>query len=215
VEEPVNDGSIGPVGDPEGFSPAPEPVAEPPVWRPAFERERRRRRALLRRLAALLGTGTLAFTFTTWLLLRHESRAPRLVSPVLATPATGAAKDSPPAAEESAESGALREARSQLEALNQGDVSGAYSHFSPRYRARVPLATFRKLVTAHRDMFHTEEQDVKTRSSSADRVALDIHVSSDDDEDYVAEFILVRVQGRWCVDDLRWAVDESDTHSSA
>ncbi|HMD33265.1 MAG TPA: DUF4864 domain-containing protein [Candidatus Acidoferrales bacterium] len=214
MEEPLNDGTIPgePQGEPESV--LPEPVLPP--WQPAFERERSRRRALLRRLAGLMGTGTLAFTFTTWLLLRHEIRTPRPGLPAAASARAGqAAKEPPPASDEAAEAAALREARAQLEALNQDDISGAYGHFSARYRARVPLATFRKLVTAHRDMFHTEEQDVKTRSKTDERVVLDIHVSSDDDGDYVAQFTLVRLGGRWCVDDLRWAFDESDTHSSA
>ena len=64
-------------------------------------------------------------------------------------------------------------------------------------------------------MFHTEEQNVITRSQSQDRVELDIHVTSDDDEDYVARFTLVRLEGRWCVDSLRWAIDSDDSHSSA
>jgi uncharacterized protein DUF4864 len=206
VEEPVNSGEISP--EPA----APEPA---PSWRPAFDRERHRRQALLRRLAALLGTGTLAFTLTTWLLLRHESRAPRPGPPVPAAPRlNGKDPGSAPSVEEAA-GAALRAARAQLEALNQDDISGAYSYFSPAYRSRVPLATFRRLIRAHRDMFHTEEQDVTTRTQSADRVVLDIHVTSDDEEDYVAHFTLVRLDGRWCVDNLRWAIDEDDTHSAA
>jgi Domain of unknown function (DUF4864) len=206
----------GPLGEPaEERGPAvPEPAIAPPVWRPAFELERHRRRALLRRLAALLGTGTVAFTITTWFLLRRESHAPRLAAYV----ARPGARDETPkrgGSDEAAESSALKTARAQLQALNDGDITGAYAEFSPRYRARVPLATFRRLVTAHRDMFHTEEQDVTTRSKAEDRVVLDIHLSSDDDEEYIAEFTLVRLQGKWCVDDLRWALDESDTHSSA
>lgn len=208
MEEPINGGEL----IPEPAAPEPAP---PPAWHPAFDRERRRRRTLLRRLAALLGTGTLAFTLTTWLLLRHESRSPQSALPdppgarIDATP-HGAA----PAGEE-AVGAALRTARAQLDALNQDDISGAYSYFSPGYRARVSLATFRKLIRAHHDMFHTEEQDVKMRSQAPDRVLLDIHVSSDDDEDYVAEFTLVRLDGRWCVDNLRWGFDDDDTHSSA
>jgi len=208
VEEPINSGE--PVPEPEPFEPA-----HVPTWRPAFDRERRRRRALLRRLAALLGTGTLAFTLTTWLLLRHENRVARSGPPVPAAPKLDGKAPAPAPAAGEAAGEALRAAREQLEALNQDDIAGAYAYFSPAYRARVPLATFRKLIRAHRDMFHTEEQEVTTRSQSEDRVVLDIHVSADDDEDYVAHFTLVRVQGRWCVENLRWALDEDDTHSSA
>ncbi len=206
MEEPVNDKALTP--DPA----AAEPVG---VWRPVFDRERRRRRALLRRLAALLGTGTLAFTLTTWLLLRHESRWARSVPPSPATPKLEGKTPGSAAPADEAAGGAVRAARAQLEALNQDDIAGAYSYFSPAYRARVPLATFRRLVRSHRDMFHTEEQDVTTRSQSADRVMLDIHVTSDDDEDYVAQFTLVRLDGRWCVDNLRWSFDEDDAHTSA
>jgi len=206
VEEPVNSGPFSPEPG------VPEPVR---VWRPAFNRERLRRRALLRRLAALLGTGTLAFTLTTWLLLRHDSRSARSGPPAPAAPKLNGKAPGPAPAEGEAAGEALRAARAQLEALNQDDISGAYSYFSPAYRARVPLATFRRLIRAHRDMFHTEEQEVATRSQAEDRVVLDIHVTSDDDEDYVAHFTLVRLDGRWCVDNLRWAFDEDDTHSSA
>ena len=210
MEEPINDGT------PQPEPPAPEPLSRPPFWRPTLERERSRRRALLRRLAALLGTGTVAFTLTTWLLLQHESRSLRAAAPALAAPKLGGTEqDSASASEEAAESAALQTARGQLEALNHNNISQAYSYFSPRYRARVPLATFRRLITAHRDMFHTEEQAVRTQSRSAGRVVLEIHVSSDDDEDYVAQFTLVHLQGRWCVDDLRWGLDQDDTHSSA
>jgi hypothetical protein len=214
VEEPVNNGeaeSQSPLPEPD---PGPEPAAPP--WPPAFHHERSRRRALLRRLAALLGTGTLAFTFTTWLLLRHESRSPRPVTPApTAAKTDGAPHGSAPAGHDAARTAALRTARAQLEALNQDDLGTAYSYFSPRYRAQVTLAAFRRLVKAHHDMFHTEEQDVKTRSEADDRVVLDIHVSSDDDEDYIAQFTLVRLEGRWCVDELHWAFDEDDQHSSA
>lgn len=208
MEEPINEGEIAP----EPAAPEPLPA---PAWRPAFDHERRRRAALLRRLAALLGTGTLAFTLTTWLLLRHEGRSTRSGPPVPVAPKlNGKTPDAAPSAEGTV-GAALRAARAQLEALNQDDISGAYSYFSPAYRARVPLATFRRLIRAHRRMFHTEEQEVTTRSQSDDRVVLDIHVSANDDEDYVAHFTLVRLDGRWCVDNLRWAIDEDDTHSSA
>jgi uncharacterized protein DUF4864 len=207
VEEPLNDGQI------EAPSGLPEPAAAP-AWQPAFHRERDRRRLLLRRLAALLGTGTLAFTFTTWLLLRHESRSTRAGAPA---PAKTDGPSQGPAAprDKVAAAAALRTARAMLAAMNQDDLGTAYSYFSQRYRAQVSLSSFRSLVKKHRDMFHTEEQNVKTRSETKDRVLLDIHVSSDDDEDYVAQFTLVRLDGRWWVDQLHWSFDEDDQHSSA
>lgn len=213
MEEPLNDGQI------ESQGGAPEPDAEPaaaaPAWQPAFHRERDRRRLLLRRLAALLGTGTLAFTFTTWLLLRHESRSSRAEALAPAAAKTdGPARGPATPRDEAAGAAALRTARAMLAAMNKDDLGTAYSYFSQRYRAQVPLPSFRSLFKKHRDMFHTEEQDVKTRSETKDRVLLDIHVSSDDDEDYVAQFTLVRLDGRWFVDQLHWSFDQDDQHSS-
>jgi hypothetical protein len=214
MEEPLNDPQFPDQSHPGGTEP--EPLAAP-SWEPRFERERIRRRTLLRRLTALLGTGTLAFTLTTWLLLRHS---PELPAPRLATaspniePKGGAAQDPGPEASAAA-AAALRIARAQLVALNGDDIAGAYSYFSPRYRARVPLALFRKLVLSHREMFHTDEQDVNTISESEDRVVVDIHVTSDDDEDYAAHYTLVRLRGHWVVDDLRWGFEEDADRSSA
>ncbi len=181
-------------------------VPGPPSWEHAVERERGRRRALLRRLAALLGTGTLAFTLTTWILLQHERRAP---APVVAPASAPAPKDGTPKdiAPESA-SDPLRTARAQLVALNHNDIRAAYEFFSPKYRSKVPFTVFQKLVTSHRRMFHTEENDAETRNQTTDRVYLDIHVTSADDEDYVAHYTLVRLTGRWWVDDLRWGYED-------
>jgi hypothetical protein len=211
MEEPVND---------SGFPGHDSPTNEPPAraaWEPHHERERIRRRTLLRRLTALLGTGTVAFTLTTWLLLRHapEPAAPRLATASPDIERRGGAAQDPAPEDSAAVNAALRIARAQLIALNGDDITGAYSYFSPRYRARVPLPLFRKMVLAHRDMFHTEESDVITRSGSEDRVVVDIHVSSDDDEDYVAHYTLVRLRGHWVVDDLRWGFDDDEGHSSA
>jgi hypothetical protein len=213
VEEPLNDGQIENQGGPP--EPDPEPPAAPPAWQPAFHRERDRRRLLLRRLAALLGTGTLAFTLTTWLLLRHESRSSRAGALAPAAAKTdGPSRGSATPGDEAAGAAALRTARAMLAAMNQDDLGTAYSYFSQRYRGQVPLTTFRSLFKKHRDMFHTEEQDVKTRSEAKDRVLLDIHVSSDDDEDYVAQFTLVRLEGHWFVDELHWSFEQDDQHSS-
>ena len=213
MEEPLNDGQLESQGGPA----APDPVpAAAPAWQPAIHRERDRRRLLVRRLAALLGTGTLAFTLTTWLLLRHESRSARAGGPASAAAKTDVPSQGPAAPrDEAAGAAALRTARAMLAAMNKDDLGTAYSYFSQRYRSQVPLASFRSLVRTHRDMFHTEEQNVRTRSETKDRVLLDIHVSSDDDEDYVAQFTLVRLDGRWWVDQLHWSFDEDDQHSSA
>ncbi|HUK54843.1 MAG TPA: DUF4864 domain-containing protein [Candidatus Binatia bacterium] len=208
MEEPLN-----PLNLPEEELEAMGPRG-PFGWEPRLARERHRRRTLLRRLTAVLGTGTLAFTLSTWLLLRHsaEPAAPHLVTAPTVEQKGGAQHDAVPG--DSATSAALRIARAQLVALNGDDIAGAYSYFSPRYRARVSLPLFRKLVMAHRDMFHTDEQDVDSISESEDRVVVDIHVTSDDDEDYVAHYTLVRLRGHWVVDELRWGFDQDEGHST-
>ena len=211
MEEPIKDPEF-PEQDSTGLE-----VPVLPAWEPRLERERLRRRTLLRRLTALLGTGTVAFTLTTWLLLRHpaDSAPPRLATPSPKIGSSGGAQEHTAPDEPGAAAAALRIARAQLVALNGDDIEGAYAYFSPRFRNRVSLALFRRLVRAHRDMFHTDEQDVDTISASEDRVVADIHVSSDDDEDYVAHYTLVRIRGHWLVDDLRWGFDEDDGRSSA
>ena len=161
-------------------------------------------RNMLRRLAALLCTGTVAFTLTTWILVQRERQAPATRSAALETrPATGAAGSA--AGEEPAQT-----ARAQLDALKRGDARAAYAMFSKRYRESVTPEAFKALVSAHRKMFRVEEEEIDSLTLSADRVRIDLHVQSGDDDHYIAHFILARVDGRWWVDDLRWVNADDD-----
>jgi len=136
MEEPIKDPEF-PEQDSAGLE-----VPVLPAWEPRLERERLRRRTLLRRLTALLGTGTVAFTLTTWLLLRHpaDSAPPRLATPSPKIGSSGGAQEHTTPDEPGAAAAALRIARAQLVALNGDDIEGAYAYFSPRFRNRVSLA---------------------------------------------------------------------------
>ena len=198
-------------------APAPEPRLEQELYARGFytEFDHRERvagwqRTMLRRLAALLCTGTLAFTLTTWVLVQRERAAlPALAVPSGEPPETGGA---PPAATgEPAQA-----ARAQLDALNRGDIREAYELFSPQYRKTVPFDAFKALVTSHRAMFRTEEEEMSSVTVAPDRVRVDLHVQSDNDEHYIARYTLARIDGRWWVDDLRWVnADNGDEDVSS
>jgi hypothetical protein len=204
-------------------SPPAPPSADPPPARwiesPVEYFDRRRsitawQRAMLRRLAALLCTGTLAFTLTTWVLVQRERHAPAAMA---VPPGQRAETGGEGAAGAAAGGEPVQTARAQLEALNRGDAGAAYEMFSPDYRKRVPLEGFKALVASHRAMFRTEEEEMDTVAVAPDRVRIDLHVQSEDDEEYVAHYTLARVKGRWYVDDLRWvnAEDEDEGLTSA
>lgn len=168
-------------------------------------------RAMLRRLVALLCTGTLAFTLTTWMLVQRERRAPAVLAVPHEAGADAAEEESAAATEP------VKSARAQLEALNRGDIRAAYNMFSPRYRETASFDAFKALVKAHRAMFRTEEEEIDSKPISPDRVRIDLHVQAEDDEHYVAHYTMARLNGRWFVDDLRWvnADDEDDAGWSA
>ncbi len=172
---------------PPPLDPFPPQTALVRPYSPAAAIARWQRR-MLRRLVALLCTGSVAFTLTTWFLVRRQPAA----AP-------------PPSASEPA-----RTVRAQLDALNRGDVRAAYDLFSPRYRANVPFTAFRELVNSHREMFRTREQDVESHEESNERVQLDMHLLADDGEYYVAYYTVVRLEGRWWIDDLHWGTDDGD-----
>lgn len=171
-------------------------------------------RTMLRRLVALLCTGTLAFTLTTWMLVERERRAPTVMA---VSSGAGADTGEEGSASPAAGGEPAKTARAQLEALNRGDIRAAYELFSPRYRETASFEAFKALVAAHRAMFRTEEEELDSKAITPDRVRIDLHVQSEDDEHYIAHFTMARMNGRWFVDDLRWvnADDEDDGLTSA
>ena len=173
------------------------------------------RRAMLRRLAALLCTGAAAFTLTTWALVQRERHRASAFAGLSEsrTEGSGTSEGKPP----DQTGNAVATARAQLDSLSRGEVRSAYEMFSPAYRAKVPLEAFKALVASHRTLFHTEEEEMESATIAPDRTRIDVHLQSEDQERYIAHFILARIDGHWFVDDLRWvnAEDEEEDLTSA
>ena len=142
------------------------------------------RRHLLRRLRILLLTGGLAFALTTWMLVRFEN----------------------PAAFFGFGPGPASVAREHLDAVRSGELRRAYGLFSASYRQRVPFEAYHRLVVTHRDMFRTESVQIQVKETAGNRTILLGQMVSADGEHYVAQFTMVRWEGRWWIDDLRWAL---------
>ncbi len=152
---------------------------------PAPERREATRRSLLRRLLALLTAGGAAFALTTWTLVRYDSPFGLF--------GWGAKADRP--------AGIVK---AHLEALNRGEFRAAYALFSRHYREQVSFEEYRRLVLAHRRMLHTRELRVIRQQESGERAVLETSLLAQNGERYTARFTLVRVDGRWWIDDLRW-----------
>jgi hypothetical protein len=150
--------------------------------------EKRRRGLLLRRLRVLLYAGTLAFALTTWMLVRVEN----------------------PAALLGWGPGPSTVARAHLEALNRGELRAAYELFSTRYRQQVPFQAYHQLVVTHRAMFLIAGATFQETEDSGDHAVLLSSITASDGEHYRSRFTMVRIEGRWWIDDLRWGLDEED-----
>lgn len=160
--------------------PPPEPVlwlAPPEVT--AGEAELRRR--LRRRLALLLIAGLALFTLIAWMLVRLD----------LAGLATGAR-------------GPAGVVRGHLEALNRNDLRAAWEYFSEGYRAKLPFERYHDVIVQHRTAFLTRQVEFRERDEDAGRTVLTARVTAADGTPYLARFTLVRSDGRWWIDDLRW-----------
>lgn len=151
------------------------------------QRHDRARRRLLWRLGVLLATGLSAFTLVIWILVRVDD--PSTLLPVGRGPS--------------------RVVQNYLQALNRGDVRNAYNLFSPGYRGQVPFEAYNRLVVTHRRMFLTREATFQNREVGGERSVVDTRVLSASGDRYVARFTLVRLEGRWWIDDLRWSSEPS------
>jgi hypothetical protein len=165
----------------------PREMSEPTPAATAYDTERNAeeawRRNLRRRLLALLCVMCAAFAVSTWLLVRYEN--PLWLASLTNGPA-----------------GVVRD---QLEALNRGDLRAAYNQFSVKYRQQVPFEAFHELVVQHRNMFHTRQLRIGRDDESGGRAVLETHLLADGGKRYLARFTLVRLDGRWWVDDLHWS----------
>lgn len=165
------------------FSPGPE-IAPGAEAAPAASLHR----ATLRRLWTLAAAGGMAFALTTWMMVRIEF--PRL------------APDATP-------SGIVR---AQLDALNRGELRHAYNLFSGRYREHVTFEAYHQLVITHWRMFHTRELRFSRDDECGGRAQLEAQLLGQDGAQYVARFTLVRADGGWWVDDLRWRAAADEKH---
>lgn len=153
-----------------------------PAPGPSDARLREARRTLLRRLRILLMTGAAAFALTAWLLVRVENPASLL-----------------PWGQ-----GPSRVVRQHLEALNRGEFRAAYDFFSAQYRAQIPFPAYERMLATHREMFRTSEVEIAAPRMTSEHAVLETRLSAADGEHYVARFTLVRRDGRWWIDAIRW-----------
>ncbi len=168
------------------FPREPEGTGSPPAAHPPDAA----RRSLRRRLLALLGAGGAAFVLTTWILVRVEN------------PLGRAALGSTPASV----------VKAHLEALNRGELNAAYAFFSSRYRQKVSFEAYHELVVTHPRMFRTRELRFSRDEESGEHAVLETRLRAEGGERYVARFTLVRAEGRWWIDDLRWGAEKGPSN---
>jgi Domain of unknown function (DUF4864) len=100
--------------------------------------------------------------------------------------------------------------RAQVDDLGRGQLRAAYDLFSPRYRQQVPFNEWRELVVTHWRVFRTRELRFGDNEQSNGRAVLETHLLAESGDRYVARFTLVRAEGRWWVDDLRWSQETDE-----
>jgi hypothetical protein len=197
MEDPQNTPDAGPpeetheTGASHEQSPAGGPAAElgfvqEPVWveQPSaitHEDVESRRHSFRRNLAFLLSFSLAAFILTAWVLVRVDSPFGFFST------------------------GPQDIARAQLRALDRGELRPAYDMFSARYREQVSFDVWHELVITHWRMFHAEVLRAGAPAQSGSRVTLEIHLRGADDNEYRARYTLIRLEGRWWIDDVHWA----------
>ena len=144
-----------------------------------------RKRRFRRNLFLLFSLALAAFILTSWILVRVDS----------------------PFGAFSAEPQEI--VRAQLRALDRGDLRPAYEMFSARYRGQVSFDAWHKLVATHWRMFHAEVVRAETAAPTGPGITLQLYLHGSDNKDYRARFTLIRSDGRWWIDDVRWT-EEAD-----
>lgn len=155
----------------------PEPARQEPAGHPEA-RERRRR--WMRRLLVLMLGASVAFGLTAIWISR------------MATPLYLAEADLQ----------AVTLMRTHLQALERGDLKTAYGQYSNRYRQEMPYEEFHEMIQDHWPVFEGRNLKMIPEAESADRVILDLQANGG--AAAVAEFTLIRVEGRWWIDDIEW-----------
>lgn len=147
-----------------------------------------RRRRFRRHLFLLLSLSLAAFVLTSWILVRVD--APFGIF----------------------SNGPQEVVRAQLRALDRGELRPAYEMFSPRYRGQVSYESWHELFIRHWRMFHADVVRAETTPGLGPGVTMEIYLHGSDDKDYRALFTLIRVDGRWWIDDVHWAEEAEERH---
>jgi hypothetical protein len=166
---------------------APEWTALRPVASGVAEASRKR--SLRHNLLLLLSLTLAAFVLTAWILVRVDSPFG-----IFST-------------------GPQEIVRAQLRALDRGQLRPAYDMFSERYRKQVSFDLWHELIVTHWRMFHGEVLRAGELAQTGPGVTLEIHLRGSDERQYRARFTLIRLAGRWWIDDVHWAeeADEQNT----
>jgi hypothetical protein len=154
------------------------------------QNEALRKRSFRQNLFLLLSLSLAAFILTAWILIRMDSPFG-----IFST-------------------GPQEVVQAQLLAVDRGQFRPAYDMFSVRYRKQVPFDLWHELIVTHWRMFHAEVVSAGEPAQSGPGVTLEIHLRDEDDTEYRARFTLIRLEGRWWIDDVRWMQEASGSDIS-
>jgi hypothetical protein len=166
---------------------APEWIAQQPGA--SGVEEASRRRDMRHNLLLLLSLTLAAFVLAAWILVRLDSPFG-----IFST-------------------GPQEIVRAQLLALDRGQLRPAYDMFSARYRDQVSFDVWHELIVTHWRMFHGEVVRTGELAQTGPGATLEIHLRGTDEKEYRARFTLIRLAGRWWIDDVHWAEEASDQNT--
>ena len=156
---------------------------------PSGVEEASRRRNLRHNLLLLLSLTLATFVLAAWILVRLDSPFD-----IFST-------------------GPQEIVRAQLLALDRGQLRPAYDMFSARYRKQVSFDVWHKLIVTHWRMFHGKVVRTGVLAQTGPGATLEIHLRGADEREYRARFTLIRLAGRWWIDDVHWAEEASDQNT--
>jgi hypothetical protein len=148
-----------------------------------------RKRRLRHNLLLLLSLSLCAFVLTAWILVRVDAPFGMFST------------------------GPQEIVRAQLLALDRGQLRPAYDMFSARYRQQVSFDVWHELIVTHWRMFHAEVLHTGEPAQSGPGVTLDIHLRGSDEREYRARFTLIRLAGRWWIDDVHWSEEANEQNT--
>jgi hypothetical protein len=145
-----------------------------------------RRRSFRHNLFLLLSLALAAFILTSWILVRVDAPFGFFST------------------------GPQEIVRAQLRALDRGELRPAYDMFSPRYRGQVSFDTWHELFVKHWRMFHADVVRAESPAYDGPGVTLEMFLHGADGKDYRARFTLIRIDGRWWIDDVHWTQEPDE-----